>query len=146
MLVSKKEIQVRYAETDAMQVVYHGQYVVWFELGRTQLIEDLGFNYAKMEKEGYVSPVLDIQLSYKKPFKYGDYAWVYTWIEEYSGVRTTYGYEIKNDQGEVCVTGKSIHTIVKKDTFRPISMKKVFPDWHQAYEANQKKNVCEEKK
>ncbi|MBM7649251.1 acyl-CoA thioester hydrolase [Bacillus ectoiniformans] len=134
MLISTKEVQVRYAETDAMQVVYHGQYAVWFELGRTQLIEDLGFNYAEMEKEGFVSPVLDIHLSYKKPFRYGDTAWIHTWIDRYNGVRTTYGYEIKNAQGEVCVTGESTHTIVTKDTFRPISMKRMFPDWHEEYE------------
>ncbi|MFK2825163.1 thioesterase family protein [Bacillus sp. B190/17] len=138
MLVSEKEVQVRYAETDAMQVVYHGQYVVWLELGRTQLIEDLGFHYADMEKEGYVSPVLDIQLSYKKPFRYGDTAWVYSWIEEYNGVRTVYGYEIKNKEGEVCLKGKTSHTIVKKDTFRPVSMKRVFPEWHKVYEENKK--------
>lgn len=140
MFVSEKEVQVRYAETDAMQVVYHGQYVVWLELGRTQLIEDLGFNYAEMEKEGYVAPVLDIQLSYKKPFRYGDTAWVYTWIQEYNGVRTIYGYEIKNKDGEVCLTGTTSHTIVKKDTFRPVSMKRVFPDWHKVYEENKKQS------
>ena len=140
MFVSEKEVQVRYAETDAMQVVYHGQYVVWLELGRTQLIEDLGFNYAEMEKEGHVAPVLDIQLSYKKPFRYGDTAWVYTWIQEYNGVRTVYGYEIKNKDGEVCLTGTTSHTIVKKDTFRPVSMKRVFPDWHKVYEENKKQS------
>lgn len=139
MFVSEKEVQVRYAETDAMQVVYHGQYAVWLELGRTQLIEDLGFNYADMEKEGYVAPVLDIRMSYKKPFRYGDTAWVYSWIEEYSGVRTVYGYEIKNKEGEVCVTGTTSHTIVKKETFRPVSMKRVFPEWHKVYEENKKK-------
>ncbi|MEK4029938.1 MULTISPECIES: thioesterase family protein [Bacillaceae] len=138
MFISEKEVQVRYAETDAMQVVYHGQYVVWLELGRTQLIEDLGFNYAEMEKEGYVAPVLDIQLSYKKPFRYGDTAWVYSWIEEYTGVRTVYGYEIKNKEGEVCLTGTTSHAVVKKDTFRPVSLKRVFPDWHKVYEENKK--------
>lgn len=138
MFISEKEVQVRYAETDAMQVVYHGQYVVWLELGRTQLIEDLGFNYAEMEKSGYVAPVLDIQLSYKKPFRYGDTAWVYSWIEEYTGVRTVYGYEIKDKEGEVCLTGTTSHAVVKKDTFRPVSLKRVFPDWHKVYEENKK--------
>ncbi|HZG73536.1 MAG TPA: thioesterase family protein [Chondromyces sp.] len=140
MYISRKEIDVRYAETDAMQVVYHGNYVVWFELGRTQLIKDLGFNYAEMEEQGYVSPVLDIQLSYKKPFRYGETATVHTWIEKYSGVRTTYGYEIINQQGEICVTGTTSHTVVKKDSFRPISMKRQFPEWHEVYEKNKRQN------
>ncbi|KKB38830.1 acyl-CoA thioesterase [Bacillus thermotolerans] len=136
MRVSEKEIEVRYAETDAMQVVYHGQYLVWFELGRTQLMEDLGFRYADMEEEGYLAPVLDVQISYRKPFRYGEKAWVYTWIQEYNGVRTVYGYEIKNRDGDVCITGTTSHTLVKKESFRPVSMKRTFPDWHEIYLKN----------
>jgi len=49
MLLSKKKIEVRYAETDQMGIVYHANYLVWMELGRTQLVEDLGFKYANME-------------------------------------------------------------------------------------------------
>ncbi len=136
MRVSEKEIEERYAETDAMQVVYHGQYLVWFELGRTQLMEDLGFRYADMEEEGYLAPVLDVQISYRKPFRYGEKAWVYTWIQEYNGVRTVYVYEIKNRDGDVCVTGTTSHTLVKKESFRPVSMKRTFPDWHKVYLKN----------
>lgn len=138
MFISETQVEVRYAETDAMQVVYHGQYVVWFEIGRTALIKDLGFHYADMEKSGFVSPVIDIQLSYKQPFRYGDMATVKTWIEAYSGVRTTYGYEIVNQTGEICVTGSSVHTVVDKETFRPIKFKKEFPEWHAVYEKEKK--------
>lgn len=134
LFISEAQIEVRYAETDAMQVVYHGQYTVWLEIGRTTLIKNLGFHYADMEKAGYVSPVTDIQLSYKRPFRYGDTATVRTWIEQYNGIRTTYGYEIVNEAGEVCVTGSSIHTVVDKSTFRPVRMKKIFPEWHETYE------------
>lgn len=65
MLVSTKEIEVRYAETDQMGVVYHANYIIWMELGRTQFVKDLGFNYAALEEQGVLSPVLDIQASYK---------------------------------------------------------------------------------
>ncbi|KON88611.1 hypothetical protein AF332_18580 [Sporosarcina globispora] len=134
MLISTKEIEVRYAETDQMGVVYHANYLVWMELGRTQIIKDLGFSYAEMEKDGIISPVLDITASYKKPLRYGQTATVNTWIEEYDGFRVSYGYEIFNDEGELAVTGSSKHVCVKKDSFRPISIKKKFPDWHEAYE------------
>ena len=55
-------IRVRYQETDQMGVVYHANYLVWMELGRTQLIKDLGFNYAAMESDGIISPVIDLQV------------------------------------------------------------------------------------
>jgi acyl-CoA thioester hydrolase len=138
MLVSSKEIEVRYAETDQMGVVYHANYIIWMELGRTSLIKELGFNYAEMEKDGIISPVMDIQASYKKPLRYGDTATVKTWIEEYDGLRVVYGYEILTDDGEIAVTGESKHVCVKKDSFRPISIKRKYPDWHEAYEKAKK--------
>lgn len=67
-MISIKEIDVRYSETDQMGVVYHANYLVWMELGRTQFIRDLGFNYAEMEKDGILSPVIDINVSYKSHF------------------------------------------------------------------------------
>lgn len=138
MFISTKEIEVRYAETDQMGVVYHANYLVWMELGRTSLIKELGFNYAEMEKDGIISPVMDIQASYKKPLRYGETATVKTWIEEYDGLRVIYGYEILAADGEVAVTGESKHVCVKKDSFRPISIKRKYPDWHAAYEKAKK--------
>ncbi|MFJ7976597.1 acyl-CoA thioesterase [Peribacillus sp. JNUCC 23] len=140
MLVSDKEIEVRYAETDQMGIVYHANYVIWLEIGRTQLIKDLGFNYAEMEADGILSPVIDIQVSYKKPLRYGETATVKTWIESYDGLRVVYGYEIFTGNGELAVSAKSSHVCVKKENFRPISIKRLFPEWHVAYETNKKKN------
>lgn len=138
MLVVTKEIEVRYAETDQMGVVYHTNYLIWMEIGRTAFIEELGFNYVDLEREGYLSPVLDIQASYKKPVRYGERAIIKTWVEEYDGIRTTYGYEILKEDGEVAVTGMTKHACVKKDSFRPVSFKRTFPTWHEAYERTKK--------
>ncbi|WP_243387967.1 acyl-CoA thioesterase [Bacillus kexueae] len=139
MFVSKKEIDVRYAETDQMGVVYHANYLVWMEVGRTQLIKDLGFSYAAMEEEGVLSPVIDVHIQYKKPLKYGDTAVIHTWIEEYNGLKVVYGYEIYTPSGELAIQSTSQHVCVRKETFKPISIKKAFPDWHKAYEEAMKK-------
>ncbi|MBA9029114.1 MULTISPECIES: acyl-CoA thioesterase [Bacillaceae] len=141
MLVSEKKIEVRYAETDQMGIVYHANYVIWLEIGRTQLIKDLGFNYAEMEADGILSPVIDIQVSYKKPLRYGEIAIVKTWIESYDGLRVVYGYEILTENAELAVSASSAHVCVKKESFRPISIKRLLPDWHVVYEANKKKDI-----
>ncbi|WP_110929546.1 acyl-CoA thioesterase [Bacillus massiliglaciei] len=138
MHIAEQQIEVRYAETDQMGVVYHANYLIWMEIGRTKLIKDIGFNYADMEKEGVISPVIDITASYKKPVRYGETASVQTWIEHYDGLRVRYGYEIRNGGGELSMTGSSSHVCVKKDSFRPISIKKSFPEWHEAYEKHKK--------
>lgn len=126
-------IEVRYQETDQMGVVYHGNYLVWFEIGRTKFIEKLGFRYTDMEKHNIVSPVIDVHISYKSAIRYGESVTIETWLEKYDGIRSVYGYNVIGENGTIAVTGTTTHVIVKKDTFRPLSLRKAFPDWHEAY-------------
>jgi acyl-CoA thioester hydrolase len=134
MHISNAKIEVRYAETDQMGVVYHANYLVWCEIGRTRFIEDIGFKYAQLEEEGILSPVVNVQFSYKYPAKYGETVEVRTWVEDYNSVKVTYGYEIVNEAGKVCVTGTSEHVCVTKESFRPVSIKRKYPSLHEAYE------------
>ncbi|MDQ0158916.1 acyl-CoA thioesterase [Alkalibacillus salilacus] len=133
MVINVTDIKVRYQETDQMGVVYHANYLVWFEIGRTHLIEQLGFNYADMERDGIVSPVVDINAQYKDPLTYGETASVKTYISSYDGFRIIYGYEVYTGNGDLAVTGSSSHVCVKKQNFKPISIRKHYPNWHNAY-------------
>jgi len=129
----KTNIEIRYQETDQMGVVYHANYLVWFEIGRTKFIESLGLHYADMEKNNIVSPIIDAKVKFKRPFRYGEQAVVETWLQKYNGVRTVYGYRILDESGNEGVSGTTEHVIVKKDNFRPVSLRKAFPNWHDAY-------------
>lgn len=133
MFVSEKDIEIRYAETDQMGVVYHANYLVWMEIGRTALIEALGFTYAGLEEEGYISPVTDLSIQYKAAMRYGQTAKVRTWVEAHGRLRTTYGYEILHEDGTIAATGVSEHVLVKKDSFRPVSLERIDPDWDRKY-------------
>ncbi|KIL45310.1 acyl-CoA thioesterase [Jeotgalibacillus soli] len=138
MMIAEIPVQVRYAETDQMGVVYHANYLIWMEIGRTSLIESLGFRYTEMEDQGILAPVMDIQVSYKNAVRYGETITVKTWMDFYDGLRTNYGYEIVKEDCTIAATGLSKHVCVKKDTFRPISVRKYFPAWHEACEKNKK--------
>ncbi|CAM4012461.1 acyl-CoA thioesterase [Lederbergia lenta] len=138
MLITEAKIEVRYAETDQMGIVYHANYLVWMEIGRTKLIEELGFNYAEMEKDGILAPVIDVHVTYNYPAKYGDTITIKTWIENYDGLRVTYGYEVFTGEGKLAVNGYTKHVCVKKDSFRPVSLRKTHPRWHEAYEKAKK--------
>ncbi|GKW44438.1 MULTISPECIES: thioesterase family protein [unclassified Planococcus (in: firmicutes)] len=140
MYISEKEIEIRYAETDQMGVVYHANYIIWLEIGRTKLIEDLGFTYAGMEKDGYLSPVTDISIQYKAALRYGQKAIVRTWVESHDRLRTTYGYEVLHEDGTLAAKATSEHVVVKKDNFRPVSIKKIYPEWHAKYEEIKRKS------
>lgn len=133
MFKSQKEVEVRYAETDQMGVVYHANYLVWMEIGRTQLISDLGFTYAGLEEQGYLSPVIDISVQYKTPMRYGQKGMITTWIESHTRLRTVYGYEITHTDGTIAATGTSEHVLVTKDRFRPVSLSKIDPKWDAVY-------------
>lgn len=138
-IIAEKEIEVRYAETDQMGVVYHANYVIWMEIGRTALIQALGFNYAALEEEGYLSPVLDIAVTYRQPVTFGETVSVRTWVQSHGRVRTVYGYEIVRQDGIVACKATSTHALVEKETFRPVSLSKIDPAWDKAYRVN----VCE---
>ncbi len=132
-IINDTKIEVRYAETDKMGVVHHANYLVWFEVGRTNFIKKIGLDYAEMEAGDVVSPVIDVQLSYKKTATYGDIVVIKTWLEKYDGVRTTYGYHVLDQNGNILVTGSTVHVVVNKHTFKPVLLRKVRPDWHETY-------------
>ena len=133
MHITTKQIEIRYADTDQMGIVYHANYLAYCEMARGQLVTDLGLSYPALEAEGYVSPVLDFQISYKQALRYGQIAIVNVWIEQHGRLRTTYGYEITHEDGTIAATAKSVHTLLKKDTFRPVAMRKVSDEWETAY-------------
>ncbi|GAK01960.1 4-hydroxybenzoyl-CoA thioesterase family active site [Geomicrobium sp. JCM 19037] len=134
MTTSNTIIQTRYAETDQMGVIHHSQYLIWCEIGRTDFIEKLGFSYTQMEQDGLLAPVTEVNLQYKQALRYPETAHIATWLSDYTGIRATYAYTITNDKGQVCVEGTTTHVVVTADRFRPVSMKKVAPEWHRVYE------------
>lgn len=138
MKQSTVEVEVRYKETDQMGVVHHSNYLVWFEIARTRLFKELGFDYANMEESGYLVPLTAADLHYKHPAKYGETVTVTAWVEAYNGIRIVYSYEVKNESGVQCVTGTTTHVCVKKESFKPIAIRKHLPAWHEALEQNKR--------
>ncbi|MDR3270493.1 MAG: acyl-CoA thioesterase [Peptococcaceae bacterium] len=134
------DIQLSYADTDMMGIVYHANYLKWFELGRTRFIEAVGYSYRDMENAGYFAPVYQVEATYKKPIRYGDQVSVETWVELNDGLKTAYAYHVRNGQGEVCAVGTTMHIIVSQETFKPVQFKKAFPEWYALYERIKKKD------
>lgn len=86
------EIRVRYSETDQMGVVYHANYLIWCEVGRTHLMRTLGLPYAEMERRGVFLAVADASLRYHAPARYDDRVRVDTHIEAVRSRAVTFGY------------------------------------------------------
>lgn len=92
---SVSTVRVRYAETDQMGVVYHANYLVWFEVGRTDLLRALGWTYREMEASGVRLPVLEVHCEYRRPARYDDELEVHTQGRLLSPVRLEFSYEVR---------------------------------------------------
>lgn len=95
-VTSEVEFRVRYAETDKMQVVYHANYLVWCEIGRTDLIRRLGASYAELERDGISLAVIDASLRFHAPARYDDMIRVRTVLLDARSRSVTFKYTIEN--------------------------------------------------
>jgi len=134
MFYVDKKIEVRYAETDMMGVVYHGNYPTWMELGRTAFAGELGYDYKDMEKDGLQAPVRNINITYNLPVKYGDDVFIRTWLKQCTPFRSIYRALVFNNKGEICMDSECQSVCVNKDTFKLASFKKYSPAWYASYQ------------
>ena len=131
---------IRYGETDMMGIVHHANYVLYFEDARTRLLEELGYPYERIEREGFQSPVVSVELHYGKPLHYGDKPVVRTKVAALTQMKVVFSYEIFESQeamesgAKPGCSGKSVHCIVEAATFKPVSMKKATPELYLLYQ------------
>ena len=112
-------IRVRYADTDQMGFVYYGKYPEYFEVGRTELIRDLGLAYKEIEARGIWMPVIELQIHYKIPAFYDELLLCKTYIPEVPRATLHTTYEIFKEDGKLSVSGKVILAFLKKENRKP---------------------------
>lgn len=121
--------RVQYHETDRMGITHHSNYVKWMEEACTDFLDGIGYSYARLEKEGVISPVVALECKYKTPTTFGDHVRIHAEVAEYTGVRLVVRYTATNVIGGALVfSGKTTHCFVTP-TGRPIVLKKNFPDF-----------------
>lgn len=130
MHVNENSFRVRYVETDQMGIVYHANYYVWFDMGRTEFLRSLGYNYGDLEKQGVLFPVLETHCVHKRPARYDELITVSTMIGEMRGARITFKYEVYNESRDLIAYGYTNHAFVNK-SMKPINIKKAFPDVYE---------------
>ncbi len=110
---------MRYAETDQMAVVYHSNYIVWFEVGRIELLRQLGFTYREMEEDGLVLPVVEVKCRYKHPARFDDEITIRTWLAQMRTSLLRFQYEVvRKADGRLLAEGESVHVVVGRDLNR----------------------------
>ena len=120
--VTTSTVRVRYAETDKMGVVYHSNYLVWFEIGRTDWLRDTGWTYRSMEEEGIQLPVIEAHCEYRLGARYDDEVEIRTRAKKLSPVRVQFDYEAaRRADGAIFATGYTVHATIDRSG-RPVRM------------------------
>ncbi len=115
IFVAESEIEVRYAETDAMGVVHHGSFVIYLELGRTGYMRQRGHDYSSFERTGHHMAVVELSVRYHRPARYGQCLRIRSWIKDMNRRSITFGYVISDVVDNAClVTGSSRHVCIKE--------------------------------
>ncbi len=118
MLEASVETRVRFAETDAMGVTYHGNYLPWFEMARVAMLDKIGCPYRDLEKYGFLLPVLETGLTYHRPSHFDDRLKITVTILEKPKARLHLKYQVTRGT-ELIVEGFTVHAFVNRE-FKPV--------------------------
>ena len=113
------EQRVYYSDTDHGGVVYYANYLKWFEIGRTEILRQAGFDYSDFEKQGIIAPVVEVHCNYKAPVKYNDVIIIKTTIENIGNSSIKFHYEIiRKSDNEILAEGYTVNVFVDKKTMK----------------------------
>ena len=128
------ERKINYYETDRMGVVHHSNYIRYLEEARCYFLENIGIPFEVLEENGITIPVLGVNCNYKYHVTFGDTLQIRVFIKEYTGVRMTVGYDVKEKEtGKVVIVAETKHCFTDRN-LKPINLKKYAPEISNKFE------------
>jgi len=121
---------VQYYETDMMGLAHHSNYIRWMEEARVDFLKQLGIDYPKMEKDGIISPTVEVNCKYKKSTTFPEEVFITVKIKEFKGVKLKFSYSMVNTSGESVAEAESVHCFINKEG-RPIRFAKEYPEYNK---------------
>lgn len=136
-LSHKTEIKVRFHEVDSMGVVWHGSYVNYLEDARESFGEKYGIHYLDFLREGLVVPLVNMELEYKKPLKYGDNAIVEIKLVESDAAKLIFEYIIfRSHDNEIAATAKTVQVFLNTKMELLLTFPEFFAKWKENHSIN----------
>ena len=133
MITHDTQIRVLYRDTDKMGVVYHANYIVFYEAARNEMFRAIGLPYTLLEKMNIVMPIVEVESKYKAPAYYDDLLTVRSTIKELPAARAVVEYEVFNEAGTLLNTGRTVLGYVNTERMRPCRAPKEFLDELEKY-------------
>jgi len=125
----RTNIRVRFNETDSLGIVWHGNYISYFEDGREDFCKKHGISYLDVKANGYITPIVESVCQHKLPLKYGDIAMIETTFEDTPAAKMVFSYKIFNPDGAVVCTGKTIQVFIDKKDELSLTLPDFFKTW-----------------
>ena len=124
---------VQYYETDRMGITHHSNYIRWMEEARIDFLRQIGWDYAKLESDGIISPVVEVSCRYKKSTTFADEVSIAVSVREFKGIKLVLAYEMKDADGKIVATAESEHCFVDRGG-KLIRLSKNFPEFSKVLE------------
>lgn len=129
MMIFKTSVRVRYADTDQMKFVYNGKYFEYFEVGRTEMMREIGLPYKNIESSGFLMPVIEAKITYLSPAFYDELLEIQTIVPEFPKIRIHIDHLIKSlDRNIEIVRGYVELAFINTQTMKPTRAPKIFTD------------------
>ena len=122
---------VQYYETDKMGITHHSNYIRWMEEARIDFLSQIGWDYAKLEEKGILSPVLNVTCDYQKSTTFSDQISISVSVKEFKGVKLFLAYDMKDKDGNTVCSATSSHAFLNREG-KPIRMKTEYPELFEA--------------
>ena len=123
-MIASTTIRVRYKDTDCMKVVYYGNYLTYFEVGRVEFLRQQGLAMSHVDRQIHL-PVVEALVRYRKPARLDDLLEVRCWVSECRRASFRFAYEIRNEGGEPVATGSTLHACLDPATSTMVAV----PSW-----------------
>ena len=122
---------VQYYETDKMGITHHSNYIRWMEEARVSFMSQIGWDYAKLEKEGVICPVVGLDCSYKESTTFSDVIEIDVTVKEFKGVKLKLSYTMKNEEGKLVFEGNTEHCFLSEKG-NLIRLNRSYPEFYDA--------------
>ena len=123
-MIASSKVRVRYQETDCMKVVYYGNYLTYFEVGRVEFLRQQGLPMSQVDQQVHL-PVVEATVRYVRPARLDELLDVRCWVSERKRASFRFAYEIVNEAGQAVATGSTLHACWDPATSRMIAV----PPW-----------------
>jgi len=120
---------VQYYETDMMGFAHHSNYIRWMEESRVDFLRQIEIDYPRLEKDGIVSPTIEVNCRYRKSTTFQDVVYITVTMTEFKGVKLKFAYLMKNAAGDTVAEANSVHCFIDK-AGKPVRLAKEYPEYY----------------